>query len=102
MTVADEQIPLRDELDDKVTRVFAGKVVRKDLVRKVKVGANVPGLRPRVPPREVLRLVRRDGDPDGDGGRQQDARGQLHPSGRVDEGAEQGQGEGHATRSSTR
>ena len=34
--------PLRDELDDKVNRVFAGKVVRKDLVRKVKVGANVP------------------------------------------------------------
>lgn len=34
--------PRRDSLDDKVTRVFAGKVVRKDLVRKVKVGANVP------------------------------------------------------------
>ena len=32
----------RDDLDDKVNRVFAGKVVRKDLVRKVKVGANVP------------------------------------------------------------
>ncbi len=30
------------ELDSKVTSVFAGKVVRKDLVRKVKVGANVP------------------------------------------------------------
>jgi len=30
------------ELDRKVTRVFAGKVVRKDLVRKIKVGANVP------------------------------------------------------------
>jgi ATP-dependent Lon protease len=30
------------ELDRKVTTVFAGKVVRKDLVRKVKVGANVP------------------------------------------------------------
>src|SRR2546429_5919770 len=42
MTVAGEQVPLRDQLDDKVTRVFAGKVVRKDLVRKVKVGANVP------------------------------------------------------------
>ena len=42
MSVADEQVPVRDELDDKVTRVFAGKVVRKDLVRKVKVGANVP------------------------------------------------------------
>jgi len=32
----------RDPLDDKVNRLFAGKVVRKDLVRKVKVGANVP------------------------------------------------------------
>src|SRR2546430_12090408 len=35
-------IPIRDALDDKVNRVFAGKVVCKDLVRKVKVGANVP------------------------------------------------------------
>src|ERR1035437_8982764 len=35
-------VPLRDALDDKVNRIFAGKVVRKDLVRKVKVGANVP------------------------------------------------------------
>src|SRR4051794_39627256 len=35
-------IPTRDPLDDKVNRFFAGKVVRKDLVRKVKVGANVP------------------------------------------------------------
>lgn len=34
--------PSRDMLDDKVNRLFAGKVVRKDLVRKVKVGANVP------------------------------------------------------------
>src|SRR5947208_11446496 len=30
------------ELDQKSTTVFAGKVVRKDLVRRVKVGANVP------------------------------------------------------------
>ena len=30
------------ELDQKATSGFAGKVVRKDLVRKVKVGANVP------------------------------------------------------------
>jgi len=30
------------ELDRKTTTVFAGKVVRKDLVRKVKVGANIP------------------------------------------------------------
>src|SRR5689334_1370854 len=42
MSVADEQVPVRDALDEKVTRIFAGKVVRKDLVRKVKVGANVP------------------------------------------------------------
>lgn len=35
-------IPERDALDDKINQVFAGKVVRKDLVRKVKVGANVP------------------------------------------------------------
>lgn len=32
----------RDGLDDKINRAFAGKAVRKDLVRKVKVGANVP------------------------------------------------------------
>ena len=30
------------ELDRKVTDIFAGKVVRKNLVRQVKVGANVP------------------------------------------------------------
>lgn len=35
-------VPGRDVLDDKVNEHFAGKVVRKDLVRKVKVGANVP------------------------------------------------------------
>jgi ATP-dependent Lon protease len=34
--------PARDALDDKVNRVFGGKVVRKDLVRKIKSGANVP------------------------------------------------------------
>jgi ATP-dependent Lon protease len=34
--------PAHDTLDDKVNDVFSGKVVRKDLVRKVKVGANVP------------------------------------------------------------
>ncbi len=33
---------VRDVLDDKANRLFAGKVVRKELVRKVKVGANVP------------------------------------------------------------
>jgi len=30
------------DLDRKITKVFAGKVVKKDLVRKVKVGANIP------------------------------------------------------------
>src|ERR1700751_1714782 len=35
-------VPSRDALDEKANRLFAGKVVRKDLVRKVKVGANVP------------------------------------------------------------
>lgn len=30
------------KLDEKVTAVFAGKVVRKDLVRKVKVGTTIP------------------------------------------------------------
>ena len=30
------------ELDRKAAKIFAGKVVRKDLVRKIKVGANVP------------------------------------------------------------
>src|SRR5712671_1890465 len=34
--------PARDALDDKANQLFAGKVVRKDLVRQVKVGANVP------------------------------------------------------------
>ena len=40
--MTDETTEGRDDLDNKVNRVFAGKVVRKDLVRKVKVGANVP------------------------------------------------------------
>ena len=30
------------DLDRKVLEVFAGRAVRKDLVRRVKVGANVP------------------------------------------------------------
>lgn len=42
MSTQPEQVAERDELDQKATQVFAGKVVRKDLVRKVKVGANVP------------------------------------------------------------
>lgn len=36
------QIPARDALDDKVNRLFAGKVVRKDLAERVKAGTNVP------------------------------------------------------------
>ena len=36
------QAPTREALGQKVNRLFAGKVVRKDLVRKVKVGVNVP------------------------------------------------------------
>src|SRR5712692_11458837 len=40
--MSDGAVPPRDALDEKVNRFFAGKVVRKDLVRKVKVGANVP------------------------------------------------------------
>ena len=31
-----------DLLDEKLASVFGGKVVRKDLIRKIKVGANVP------------------------------------------------------------
>jgi ATP-dependent Lon protease len=31
-----------DSLDQKATSIFSGRVVRKDLVRRVKVGANVP------------------------------------------------------------
>jgi len=31
-----------EDLNEKIASVFAGKVVRKDLVRKVKVGANIP------------------------------------------------------------
>lgn len=37
-----DSVPARDALDDKVNRLFSGKVVRKDLVRKVKAGVNVP------------------------------------------------------------
>lgn len=40
--MSDTAAPTHEALDDKVNRLFAGKVVRKDLVRKVKVGANVP------------------------------------------------------------
>ncbi|MCA9090422.1 MAG: protease Lon-related BREX system protein BrxL [Planctomycetaceae bacterium] len=38
----EESSLVQDALDQKLTHTFDGKVVRKDLVRKVKVGANVP------------------------------------------------------------
>ena len=31
-----------EELNEKLNRYFAGKVVRKDLTKKIKEGANVP------------------------------------------------------------
>jgi len=40
--MTDETTVPQDTLDQKLTVAFDGKVVRKDLVRKVKVGANVP------------------------------------------------------------
>ena len=39
---SEETVVAQDGLDQKLTNIFDGKVVRKDLVRKVKVGANVP------------------------------------------------------------
>ena len=42
MTTENNNIPAADALDAKANRAFAGRVVRKDLVRRVKVGANVP------------------------------------------------------------
>ena len=39
---SEESSIAQDGLDQKLTQAFDGKVVRKDLVRKVKVGANVP------------------------------------------------------------
>ncbi|MHB8111120.1 MAG: protease Lon-related BREX system protein BrxL [Syntrophorhabdaceae bacterium] len=33
---------MNEEINRKVTEVFAGRIVRKDLVRKIKIGANVP------------------------------------------------------------
>ena len=37
-----EAVTLPEDLDAKIARIFAGKVVRKELVRKVKFGSNVP------------------------------------------------------------
>ena len=41
-TPTSPNIPAADALDTKANKHFAGRVVRKDLVRRVKVGANVP------------------------------------------------------------
>src|SRR4051794_5190036 len=40
--MADVAVQQMDALDRKANDVFAGKMVRKDLVRRVKVGANAP------------------------------------------------------------
>ena len=40
--MTDIAVQQMDALDRKATDVFAGKMVRKDLVRRVKVGANAP------------------------------------------------------------
>jgi predicted ATP-dependent Lon-type protease len=88
-------VPARDALDDKVNRTFAGKVVRKDLVRKVKVGANVPvfvlefllgkycASTDEMAIQMGLQVVN------------EHACQQLYPCRRGNEGAEQGQGEGN-------
>ena len=84
------------------TALFAGKVVRKDLVRKVKVGANVPVF--------VLEFLLGKYCASSDEMAIQmglqvvndTLAEQLHPPRRVDEGAEQGQGARAGTPSSTR
>ena len=39
---ANEEPIILDELDEKLISAFPGRVVRKDLVKKLKVGFNVP------------------------------------------------------------
>ena len=95
-------VPARDALDDKVNRLFAGKVVRKDLVRKVKVGANVPVF--------VLEYLLGKYCASSDEMAIQMGLQVVNDTlannyiraGRVDEGAEQGQGARARTPSSTR
>ena len=94
--------PARDALDDKVEPALRRQGRAQGPRPQGQGRRQRSGLRARVPARKVLRLVRRDGDPDGAAGRQRHAREQLHPPGRVDEGAEQGQGERAGTPSSTR
>ena len=40
--VVDEAVSANNHLNDKLNEVFAGKIVRKDLTKKIKEGANVP------------------------------------------------------------
>ncbi len=44
------------ELDQLLNEHFAGRVVRKDLTKLIKEGANVPCLCTRIPARDVLCL----------------------------------------------
>ena len=85
-----------DRLDELANRYFPGRVVRKDLVRQVKVGASVPVY--------VLEFLLgkycASDDPAaieaGLDGRQPDAGRQLHPARRVREGQGRAQEEGQA------
>ena len=46
----------RDEIKEKLRQNLTGKIVRKDLTKKIKEGANVPGLCARVFIRPVLQF----------------------------------------------
>ena len=72
------------ELDRKASSVFAGKVVRKDLVRKIKVGANVPAALVR---RLEVLLVLREPQVAGGGELTESPSELLHHHERVLEGA---------------
>ena len=85
--------PARDALDDKVEPPVRRQGRPQGSGPQGQGRRQRAGLRPRIPAREILRLVRRDGDPDGLAGRQRDPGQQLHPRRRVDEGPEPGQGE---------
>ena len=84
--------PTRDALDNKANHLFAGKVVRKDLVRKVKVGANVPVFVLEFLLGKYCASSDEIANPDGIAGRQRHVGKQLHSVRRVCEGAKQGQG----------
>ena len=57
--MTDFDVPARDLLDDKANRLFAGKVVRKDLVRKVMSDLLAPFRKPDAD--EALKLVEAGG-----------------------------------------